>query len=337
MSVTSQEAGNHVYMQTNREDATAQTDTMAQTSLSEFVGFETTVQPDGDSSGYGLASATDSQKEAPTSPPYEDMSTPKIESPLLKGLLPAQDHPEASQAAAHSPAIEVQANERPVTDDGNSVEAKVPGEKIIQLPEASIRPDQAASAKQRPSEDRSLMLPHDSSGQSINTWKDTSPHISAPPTSHPATTRPVSVPNFPTNVLTMHQGGDSHGSQHPDRTFEALQYPQYPPPRPSRMPRTRSSHSSGFSHTGSSYNEHIAKDTAHNHGGSRTVGNTPTQSPGLYSPSVPSRNKPPNTDDGRSSSQILHVAHLQEPKEYVPSNQASQWGLVMLFVSADTI
>ena len=158
----------------------------------------------------------------------------------------------------------------------------------------------------------------DSPGEPLTTWKHISPHTVQPPTSDPATLRPTSVPNLPST--SPHRQGDAHDNipRYPDQTFACLGPRQNPPPLPTRISRTRSSHSPSWSVSAS--HDFSTKDFGYTQSGAKTVGNTPAQSPGLYSPSpkspiLLSRKRAPDSDDGRPSSQILHASHLQAPIE----------------------
>ena len=158
----------------------------------------------------------------------------------------------------------------------------------------------------------------DSPGQPLTTWKRTSPHTVKPPTSDPTTLRPTSVPNFSSTSLDRQRDAQDRFPRYPDQSFASLGPRHNPPPPPTRIGRTRSSHSPSWSVASSQ--EFPSRDFGYTQSGAKTVGNTPAQSPGLYSPSpkspiLSSRKRAPDSDDGRPPSQILHASHLQAPIE----------------------
>lgn len=149
-------------------------------------------------------------------------------------------------------------------------------------------------------------------GEPLAIWKPTSPQTVKAPTSDPRTIRPTSVPDFASASLSHSRQFGDPPPRYPDQSFASLGPRPTPAPPPSRIARTRSSHSPNWSM--SSNSDSTARDPGRNHSGARTVGHTPAQSPGLYSPSSVMR-RAPESDDGRPSSQVLHVAHLQAPIE----------------------
>lgn len=150
------------------------------------------------------------------------------------------------------------------------------------------------------------------------TWKEFSAqHTADPAFYHSANARPTSVPNFQTKPVSQRREGPDYPN-YPDQSFKALQYQQYPPPYRPRSPhplRTRSSHLSQSSSFSSSDNQ-STKDLPHFPSGAKTVGNTPAQSPGLFSPVFPAKKQwPSESDDGRSVTPMLHPTHHKPPKE----------------------
>ena len=143
-----------------------------------------------------------------------------------------------------------------------------------------------------------------------STWKDYMPSF------NPESNRPVSVPNFQSKPMSRRREGPEYPN-YPDQSFKALQNQQYPPPyRPSEPHhlRTRSSqpiHNLSFS----SSDEAPARGYPAVPSGAKTVGNTPAQSPGLFTPMLPKRHWITESDEARSNTPLLHPAHLQEPKE----------------------
>lgn len=128
--------------------------------------------------------------------------------------------------------------------------------------------------------------------------------------------RPTSVPIITSNSSSMQKSRDGTGyPRYPDQSFAALQSQHCPPSTRPHSTRTRSSHpsqNSSFSSIPSrTSRDHIAMVT-----GARTVGNTPAQSPGLFSPVYPaSRSQIEESEDSQTSTPLLHPAHMQTPKE----------------------
>lgn len=141
-------------------------------------------------------------------------------------------------------------------------------------------------------------------------WKDYMPPY------NPESNRPVSVPNFKTKTLSPRRDGPDYPS-YPDQSFKALQNQHHPPPyqpgeshheetRPPHPPQNTSFPSSG---------ETYARGYPPLPSGAKTVGNTPAQSPGLFTPTLTKKHWSGEPDDSRSGTPMLHPAHLQAPKE----------------------
>ena len=150
-----------------------------------------------------------------------------------------------------------------------------------------------------------------------SSWKDFSTQRVIGPSYNPGSTRPTSVPNFQAKSLSRRREGPDYPT-YPDQSFQALQNQQYPTPYHPGSPRplrTRSSHppqNIPFTSTDGNNVSGMPQPSS----GAKTVGNTPAQSPGLFSPIFPVR-KPwaVESDDGRSSTPMLHPSHHKEPKE----------------------
>ncbi|KAF2085953.1 kinase-like protein, partial [Saccharata proteae CBS 121410] len=98
--------------------------------------------------------------------------------------------------------------------------------------------------------------------------------------------------------------------QYPNQSYAALHAQQYPSGYPPSLLRTRSSHPS--SHIPSTSLDHDAIEP-----GSRTTGNSPSGSPGLFNPLNPPVRPTlaPPEEPGYYSSPYLHYTHRQAPKE----------------------
>lgn len=141
-------------------------------------------------------------------------------------------------------------------------------------------------------------------------WKDYMPLF------NPESNRPVSVPNFQSKSLSQRREGPDYPN-YPDQSFKALQSQHYPPPyQPgeSHHLRTRSTHPSQHQSFSSS-DEIPARGYPQIPSGAKTVGNTPAQSPGLFTPILSKKHWTGEPDETRSATPMLHPAHLQAPKE----------------------
>lgn len=107
------------------------------------------------------------------------------------------------------------------------------------------------------------------------------------------------------------------GPIYPNQAFSVLQSQFYPPPYQPHPLRTRSSHPSQHStYSSSAASSRHSREYPEMNPGSRTEGNTPSPSPGLFTPSFPSPSQTSETDDdSHYSSPFLHPSHGQAPKE----------------------
>lgn len=143
-----------------------------------------------------------------------------------------------------------------------------------------------------------------------STWKDYMPSFNS------ESVRPVSVPNFQSKPLSRRRDGPEYPN-YPDQSFKALQNQHYPPPYQPGEPhhlRTRSfqpSQNLSFS----SSDETPAQGNPQVPSGAKTVGNTPAQSPGLFTPMLSKKHWTGEPEQPRSGTPMLHPAHLQAPKE----------------------
>ncbi|MCJ1398288.1 hypothetical protein MMC11_001485 [Xylographa trunciseda] len=105
------------------------------------------------------------------------------------------------------------------------------------------------------------------------------------------------------------------GPHYPNQSFAALQSQYYPPPYQPHPLRTRSSHPSQNT-SYSSASSPQSRDRASIVAGARTAGNTPAQSPGLFSPSTSKyRMAGDHEEESQYNTPLLHPSHLAAPKE----------------------
>ncbi|MCJ1436357.1 hypothetical protein MMC27_005736 [Xylographa pallens] len=105
------------------------------------------------------------------------------------------------------------------------------------------------------------------------------------------------------------------GPHYPNQSFAALQSQYYPPPYQPHPLRTRSSHPSQNT-SYSSASSPQSRDRTSIVAGARTAGNTPAQSPGLFSPSTSTYRMDGNHEEGSQyNTPLLHPSHLVAPKE----------------------
>ena len=139
-------------------------------------------------------------------------------------------------------------------------------------------------------------------------WRDYLPSF------NPESNRPVSVPNFRSKPLSRRRDGSDYPN-YPDQSFKALQNQQYPPlyqPGEPHHLRTRSSRPSQ-NQSFSSGDETPARVYPQISSGAKTVGNTPAQSPGLFTSMLSKKHWTGESEQTRTP--MLHPAHLQAPKE----------------------
>ncbi|EER26187.1 hypothetical protein D8B26_003473 [Coccidioides posadasii str. Silveira] len=99
---------------------------------------------------------------------------------------------------------------------------------------------------------------------------------------------------------------------YPDQSYAVLQRQQYPPPHPPPLLRSRSSYPSHHTRSSQSQGQIWAQEFTDRGQTSRTAGNTPISSPGLFSTHLSSSM---GSEDGGIHTSHLHPTHLQEPKE----------------------
>lgn len=118
----------------------------------------------------------------------------------------------------------------------------------------------------------------------------------------------------PTSQTTAKRGRVGQGRPtYPNQSFSALQFPHYLPPTQIQTGRNRSSHSTHMSQ--SSGNLATVKDFDGTLPTAKTAGNTPIQSPGLFSPTASPRPAYEEDEETHHGTPLLHATHLQAPKE----------------------
>lgn len=138
-------------------------------------------------------------------------------------------------------------------------------------------------------------------------------HTVTGPTSNPQPPRPTSVPNLTHPTGRRRRDGPEYPN-YPDQSFAALQSQHYPPPYPPHRLRTRSSHTSQCSSYSSSTSR--SRECTTMPLSAKTAGNTPAQSPGLFTPTISrSKNTGDESEESHYNTPLLHSTHLQAPKE----------------------
>ena len=142
------------------------------------------------------------------------------------------------------------------------------------------------------------------------TWKESATQtVIGPSNPKSAMTRPTSVPNLNTKSTSGRRRKEGPNYPvYPDQSFAALHSQQHPRPYQPHPLRTRSSHSSQNS-SYSSISSRQSRDFPMP-SGAKTMGNTPAQSPGLFSPTLPR-----GRSDDVTRTPTLHPSHLQTPTE----------------------
>lgn len=95
-----------------------------------------------------------------------------------------------------------------------------------------------------------------------------------------------------------------------NQTFTAAQQQHYLPPHQPQPLRTQ----------GMAYSATTPRSRAYSAlpSGAKTVGNTPTRSPGLFTPTTRHNSQGDESEESPYNTPMLHPTHLQKPKEFVP-------------------
>jgi serine/threonine protein kinase len=138
--------------------------------------------------------------------------------------------------------------------------------------------------------------------------------LSSTSTASVTTVRASSVDPF--HAFTPLSTLQRDGPNYPNQSYAALQFQQHPTSHPLR---TRSSHPAHFSSQSVSHISTFGLPNEHRHGildsGSRTVGNSPASSPGLFDPDTPPLRHTYIPDNINYSSLWEHPSQRQAPKE----------------------
>ena len=283
----------------------------------------------------------------PHSPPLAALVQPKAESARRVENMPeAQSRntePEGlkevaqSTADEHTPKSEVPppasasastAEQRNSGEGYEGEEVKVPesgssGMFAPNLPESSnvtdfahalvLTPNTSGQARNSTSKQSNTLITN-APEHDDTSWRYSSTQTVIGPGFTPGSTRPTSVPN----LQNRRREGPEYPT-YPDQSFQALQSQVYPTPySPAGLPYSVGIGSSYPSQNFSSSSTDVQaiKDVPHANSGSKTVGNTPAQSPGLFSPLFPNKKQwAGGSDDGRCTTPMLHPTHQRVPKE----------------------
>lgn len=155
-----------------------------------------------------------------------------------------------------------------------------------------------------------ILIPTEKGGSS---WRDISTQTVIGPTHETGSARQTSLPDYHTTPLSQSQQVQDY-PQYPDQSFAALQSHPYSPPYKHHPIRTRDSlPAQNLNYTP---NDQISvKDPQFLPSGAKSVGNTPAQSPGLFSPMFPTKKSGTETEDVHHVTSMLHPSHRQAPKE----------------------
>ncbi|KAL8737637.1 MAG: hypothetical protein Q9181_001480 [Wetmoreana brouardii] len=230
-------------------------------------------------------------------PPSEPADTPVLSNKTQ--VPPASEMEESQSRRQEDDSVIPRVSPRTHLDDDRRI-----------LSTSTLAPSNGCSVD---SEHSITSAPHSTRSQPLSTGETSCPALKSMTSKPP---RPTSVPIVTNNSASMRRSRDgTEYPRYPDQSFAALQ-PQHCPPLNQPYPlKTRSSHASQNSSSSSipsrGSRDHIPMVT-----GAKTVGNTPAQSPGLFSPVYPaSRNQMEESEDSQTSTPLLHPAHMQTPKE----------------------
>lgn len=145
-------------------------------------------------------------------------------------------------------------------------------------------------------------------------WRDSSAETTVDHAFNREPIRPTSVPNLQSQSGTRKRKDGPEYPAYPNQSFATLHAQQYPSSYQPHPLRTRSSHPSQSSSYSSGASR--SRDFPSIPSGAKTAGNTPAQSPGLFTPTM-SRNRPSGneSEDSHYNTPLLHPSHLQAPKE----------------------
>ena len=244
----------------------------------------------------------------------DQMRTPKLEQPPLVIESIASKLSEPSQNNNHIPQQGNAEEDIIVSSNSDYFAQKAPQEYIISDISRTPSSSNVSSIGLTSSTNSQIDLTSTpvSPECRASTWKDYVPSFNS------ESNRPVSVPNFNSKAMSRRREGPDYPN-YPDQSFKALQSQHYSPPyQPgeSHHTRTRSSRPS----QNSSFSSNVdtsARSYPPVPSGAKTVGNTPAQSPGLFTPTLSKKHRPGEPDESRSGTPMLHPAHLQAPKELV--------------------
>ncbi|KAL8694545.1 MAG: hypothetical protein Q9218_000801 [Villophora microphyllina] len=249
----------------------------------------------------------------------EDPMTQRATAPLVNGL-PADTAIDRSYGGSGTPRASEEQSEikelqlLPEADDSSLPDVD-PQPKLDSDFAASYTPSQAPFSDRSVSTDeRDITSVPSSSWNQPRPSRETFNHSLRNNTSKPS--RPTSVPTVISSSTSLRKSRDGpEYPRYPDQSFASLQSQHYLPPHQTYPLRTRSSHISQNS-SFSSIPSHGSRDHIPTVTGARTVGNTPAQSPGVFSPVYPaSRTQVEESEDSQTSTPLLHPAHMQTPKE----------------------
>ncbi|KAH7125281.1 serine/threonine-protein kinase PAK1 [Dendryphion nanum] len=241
----------------------------------------------------------------------ESDSTPRSELPSTSDCLPPL--PQDSRLTEPEPGY---FSPRPVRIYGSKFSASAP---------ASTDPSPTTSVNVSTT---SVHIPEHRSTQSVD-YLTLSPDLHERPSvqrdlSNTSTTSVATVRAHSVDPITAYPPPSRlqrDGPHYPNQSYAALQSQFHPGFNSPHFPRTRSTlPSHGSSHSTAHISTFGLPSEFHYSvmdSGSRTVGNSPAGSPGLFSPTTPPlRHKhSQNVDDGYYSSPYLHHTHRQAPKE----------------------
>ena len=241
----------------------------------------------------------------------DQMRTPKLEQPPLVIESIASKLSELAHNK-YQEAYQINGEERtPMSGHPDYFTQKAPQESVVadisRTPSSSNVSSAGFSGSTNSQRDMSFTPVSPDSRAS--TWKDYMPSF------NPESNRPVSVPNFQSRPLSRRRDGPDYPN-YPDQSFKALQNQHYPPPyQPGELHHLRTRSSTPSQNPSVSPNETSARGYPPVPSGAKTVGSTPAQSPGLFTPMLPKKHWTGEPDESRSGTPMLHPAHLQPPKE----------------------
>lgn len=256
-----------------------------------------------------------SQNIEPEDVPKVHPSTTQDHMPILEALSTASGTVSAAEQKEPTAQSKIEGAGPSKPEGSDYFAPKTPeSSNVTDFAQKAVSTSSAPSKDYSPVSKTHYSLIGDGPEENGSSWRDLSTETAINRSFAPGSTRPTSVPNFQSR---RREGADY--PTYPNQSFAALHNQIYPPIYSPSLHYTARTGSFNPPHTFSASStdvQTVTKDSPHPNSGSKTVGNTPAQSPSLFTPPFANRtNWAGSSDDGRSNTPMLHPAHHKAPKE----------------------